>query len=136
MNAKSCAIIRAAREAQGLTQAGVAKLIHVDSDRYSAWERGTRDIPVDLLGDIARVLGVPVALIVHANVNPACIYASITNNPSVWTSLQLFYTAEHELVTTLEREITSQNHICRMRMTNCAAKSRPRRRKTGENENG
>ena len=82
MNAKSCAIIRAAREAQGLTQAGVAKLIHVDSDRYSAWERGTRDIPVDLLGDIARVLGVPVALIVHANVNPACIYASITDNPS------------------------------------------------------
>ena len=126
MNKNSCAIVRAAREAQGLTQAHVADLIGAETATYSAWERGSREVPVDRLGEIARALGVPVALIIYTDASPESVFDSTEKRPDVWRAMNTVFAAELNMVASLVTEITSQPS--RLIHEN-APKARPRRRR-------
>ena len=60
--------LRAAREAAGLSQGDVARLLHVTPQAYGNWERGTRGVPIGLLPSFSRALGHSVAWILDLDI--------------------------------------------------------------------
>lgn len=53
-----------AREARGLTQEEVAKLLDVSKGTVGGWESGAHDIRTKRLPDVARVYGIEVSELV------------------------------------------------------------------------
>lgn len=52
--------LTALRKAQGLTQAQLAQELDISQQLVAFYERGHRRVPIDLMHDLARVLGVSV----------------------------------------------------------------------------
>ena len=59
------------RKAQGLTQTQLAELLGISQQVVAAYENGHRRIPVDLLAETARLLGVSVEELVGLGSGPA-----------------------------------------------------------------
>jgi len=59
------------RKAQGLTQTQLAELLGVSQQLVACYETGQRRIPVDLLAETARLLGVSVEELVGLTTGPA-----------------------------------------------------------------
>jgi len=48
------------RKAQSLTQARLAELLQISQQLVAFYEQGHRRVPIDVLPELARILGVPV----------------------------------------------------------------------------
>jgi transcriptional regulator with XRE-family HTH domain len=59
------------RKAQGLTQTQLAELLGISQQLVAAYESGQRRVPVDLLAESARLLGVSVEELVGLRPGPA-----------------------------------------------------------------
>jgi len=55
------------RKAQGLTQGQLAELLGTSQQLIAFYEKGQRRVPVDLLPDVARLLGVSVEELLGLN---------------------------------------------------------------------
>lgn len=71
-------LIREAREAQNLSQAGAGAKLGVSQTLVSLWETGKRLPPLERFGDIADVLGIPLADLIAADPHHAELFAQLT----------------------------------------------------------
>ncbi len=61
---KVFANIRNLREDNDFSQAYIASLLHISQRGYSHYENGTRDIPIDILIELARYYNVSIDYLV------------------------------------------------------------------------
>lgn len=59
------------RKAQGLTQGQLAELLGISQQLVAFYEKGQRRVPIDLLPDVARFLGVSVEELLGLNTTSA-----------------------------------------------------------------
>ena len=74
--------IRDLRKGAGLTQAKVAEIIHCSQRAYSNYESGHRDIPVELLVELASLHNVSLDYLVgNANIKSQIVVRVIRPSP-------------------------------------------------------
>jgi len=62
--------IRELREAKGLNQSAIARMLHISQTCYSKYEIGTSDIPVVILIELARLHEVSIDYLLGETNNP------------------------------------------------------------------